>query len=295
MDQTAGDATRRGRLQRPTPPDLSWDYSGLPTPRMYGHAAVRRLGRNEQGRDLVVGDIHGQRETFERLLEKVGYSPENGDRLLLLGDLIDRGPDSAGMLDWLRRDGVECVRGNHEQLMLDALDGSEDGKELWWDWRNGGQWAERQDQGLLDEWQAAAKALPFALEVDTVRGPLVLVHAEIPQETPWWAFKAWLEEGDRRARILALWARERFCNAAEEDSGVPDVWRAFHGHTPLRSPRRLGNIRWIDLGAAHPSKLPGAAVACVAIGPDGEEAEVQLVRVLDVDPRQVVPPGRLPF
>ena len=109
-----------GSAERPSPPPLSWDYRDLPTPRVEG-PAVRSLARNERGRDLVVGDIHGQRETFERVLETVGYSPEDGDRVLLVGDVIDRGPDSAGMLDWLRRDSVTCIRGNHEQFMLDAL------------------------------------------------------------------------------------------------------------------------------------------------------------------------------
>lgn len=290
--------TDRGPSERPAPPDVGWDFLGVPTPKTYGRPAVLQLGRNEKGRDLIVGDIHGQRETFELLLENVRYSPEDGDRLLLLGDLIDRGPDSPGMLQWLQRDEVVCIRGNHEQMMLDSFDdgGTSWIKKAWMSSRNGGQWGKQLDAGQRDQWCEAIRRLPLAVEVETLHGPLVLVHAEIPQQTPWWAFKAWLEEPETTdfvvrenrhcARILAFWARQRFGNQPEDDPGVPDIWRAFHGHTPQRDVVKLGNMRWIDLGAADVKKFPNAAVACVAISPDGKECEPELVRVRDVDPDQ---------
>lgn len=272
-----------GLEERPSPPDLSWDHRDLPTPRVDG-PAVLSLGRNKRGRDLVVGDIHGQRQTFERVLESVGFTPENGDRVLLLGDVIDRGPDSAGMLDWLRQDSVTCIRGNHEQLMLDALEGNRE-IELWTR-HNGGAWADALGARERGEWREVLRALPLALEVDAEEGRFVLVHAEVPEELPWWAFKSWLEEGDRRAGILALWARRRIRNSPGHDPGVPDVWRTFHGHVPLRKLRRVGNMRWIDAGAAYPHIYSGAAVACVPIDPSGCEGDPVLVRVLDVDPQQ---------
>jgi serine/threonine protein phosphatase 1 len=277
-----------GRAERPRPPPLGWDYEDLPTPKVDG-PAVQSLGPNERGRDLVIGDIHGQRETFERVLETVRYSPEGGDRVLLLGDVIDRGPDSTGMLHWLRRDGVTCIRGNHEQLMLDALEGNEEIEALWTE-RNGGAWAQALDSHERDEWHEVLRALPLALEVEGAQGRFVLVHAEIPEETPWWALKAWLEEGDRRAGILALWARERFMNSPERDPGVPDAWRTFHGHVPLRELRQVGNMRWIDAGAAYAHMYDGAAVACVPIGSDGSEQDPVLVKVLEVDPQQARAP-----
>ena len=267
---------------RPRPKPLGWDYAGLSTPRVDG-PAVRSLPRNERGRDLVVGDVHGQRETFERVLEKAGYSGEAGDRILLLGDVIDRGPDSAGMLQWLQHDNVQCVRGNHEQMMLDALEGSEAIKDAWME-HNGGEWARAVAREEWDAWHGVLKAMPLALEVAGALGTFVLVHAEIPYETPWWALKAWLEEGDRRAGIRALWARNRFKNSPGLDLGVPDVWRTFHGHVPLREPRRLGNMRWIDLGAGWADWYDGAAVACVAVGSDGEEHDPVAAKVIDSSP-----------
>ena len=252
--------------ERPKLDPLGWDYDGLPTPVVDG-PAVRTLERNERGRDLIVGDVHAQRATFERLLEIVNYDPAGGDRLLLLGDLIDRGPDSAGMLQWLQRDGVYCIRGNHEQMMLDALNGDRHIHELWTE-HNGGMWSLGLTPEQRNAWRVALRPLPMALEVDTAGGKVVLAHAEIPVETPWWAFRSWLEEGDRIAGIRVLWNRVRVFSE-QEDAGVPDAWRTYHGHTPLKRPKQIANMFWIDTGAAYPDRFDGAAISCVAIEPNG--------------------------
>ena len=89
-------------------------------------------------RTLVVGDIHGKRVLFERLLEQIEYKP-GADRLVLIGDLIDRGEDSRGVVEraiQLKEEAPETVsiiRGNHEVMMLSALaqPGSEE-VELWY-------------------------------------------------------------------------------------------------------------------------------------------------------------------
>lgn len=63
-------------------------------------------------RIIVVGDIHGCLEEFDELLRKVQYSSK--DRLILAGDLVDRGPDSVGVVRRARELGAECVLGNHD-------------------------------------------------------------------------------------------------------------------------------------------------------------------------------------
>lgn len=73
-------------------------------------------------RTIIVGDVHGCRAELEALLASVGFS--SGDRLVFVGDLIARGPDSLGVLDVARRTGAVIVRGNHEEKLID--------------WRHGG-------------------------------------------------------------------------------------------------------------------------------------------------------------
>jgi len=74
-------------------------------------------------RTLVIGDIHGQTERFDRLLEKMEFSPAQ-DKLILLGDLIDRGADSYGVLQGVMRlkremgENMVILRGSHEMLLL---------------------------------------------------------------------------------------------------------------------------------------------------------------------------------
>lgn len=68
-------------------------------------------------RTIIVGDIHGCIEEFEELIKIVSYDKAY-DRLILLGDLIDRGPDSVAVVRKAREMGLESVMGNHEYKFL---------------------------------------------------------------------------------------------------------------------------------------------------------------------------------
>ena len=77
-------------------------------------------------RTFVIGDIHGCAATLRRLVDGT-LRPSPDDRIYLLGDLIDRGPDSKGVLDFIfelrgRGLSVSSVRGNHEEMCLQAGD-----------------------------------------------------------------------------------------------------------------------------------------------------------------------------
>jgi len=73
---------------------------------------------------IAIGDIHGMDRQLENLLDRV--QPGSDDRLVFLGDYIDRGPDSRRVLERLmdlaeKRPDAIFLRGNHEQMLLDAL------------------------------------------------------------------------------------------------------------------------------------------------------------------------------
>jgi hypothetical protein len=73
------------------------------------------LERKEMERiTIAVGDIHGCLEEFDELLKKLQYN-KNQMRLVLLGDLMDRGPDPVGCVRRARELDVECIMGNHEE------------------------------------------------------------------------------------------------------------------------------------------------------------------------------------
>ncbi len=68
------------------------------------------------GRTVLVGDVHGCPHELETMLSLVRF--DTGDRLVLVGDVLARGPDSNGVLDIVRRTGAVLVRGNHEERIL---------------------------------------------------------------------------------------------------------------------------------------------------------------------------------
>ena len=68
------------------------------------------------GRTVIVGDVHGCAQELAALLDRVAFAL--GDRLVFVGDLIARGPDSLGVLDIARTTGAVIVRGNHEEKIL---------------------------------------------------------------------------------------------------------------------------------------------------------------------------------
>lgn len=91
-------------------------------------------------RTLVISDIHGELEMFEQLLTNVNYDPRD-DQLILLGDYVDRGPNSKQVLNKvieLKKQGALLLKGNHEDMMIKAL--TQDDERAWKHWahRNGG-------------------------------------------------------------------------------------------------------------------------------------------------------------
>ena len=79
---------------------------------MKGSRTVRR-GRR---RTVIVGDVHGCAHELSALLDLIHFG--TGDRLVLVGDVLARGPDSIGALDIVRQTGAVLVRGNHEERLL---------------------------------------------------------------------------------------------------------------------------------------------------------------------------------
>jgi diadenosine tetraphosphatase ApaH/serine/threonine PP2A family protein phosphatase len=68
-------------------------------------------------RTIIVGDIHGCIDELNELIKTLSYDKKT-DRLILLGDLIDRGPDSVGVVQRARELDLECVMGNHDYKFL---------------------------------------------------------------------------------------------------------------------------------------------------------------------------------
>lgn len=207
---------------------------------------VRRFPPNTQGRDLIVGDVHGCFTKLRAALAAVGFDPDAGDRLFSVGDLVDRGPESADVLWWLDQPWFSAVAGNHEDMAVGFSSGREP-RDLYA--ANGGAWLIAMTPPERLPFVDALAALPLAVELETSAGLVCLVHADCPRPT-WAAFRAALAAGDLEAEhvaVMARWSRERI--SAGDRVGVPDVRAVVVGHTPVERPVALGNVLHIDTGA----------------------------------------------
>ncbi len=79
-------------------------------------------GDQHKKRLIVVGDIHGMKEELQALLDKLHFDKEK-DHLVCAGDMINKGPDSVGVVELLMSIGASAVRGNHEDRILLAWNG----------------------------------------------------------------------------------------------------------------------------------------------------------------------------
>jgi serine/threonine protein phosphatase 1 len=149
--------------------------------------AIKDSIRSVAMRTLVVGDIHGKLDLFNLLLEKMEYRAGE-DRLILIGDLVDRGENSRGVVTRaieLKREApnnVVVLRGNHEAMMLAALSHPEgEQAELWY--YNGGietlqsYMDEDGDCDVPEEHWDFLASLPTWYEDDHA----IYVHASLPE------------------------------------------------------------------------------------------------------------------
>lgn len=146
---------------------------------------------------IVVTDIHGCAKTLAALVAQF----PTGIPISVAGDLVDRGPDSCGVIEIVKNAGWDCVRGNHEQMMIDELTFGEDDQGKWYHHKSyfDGDWARNgaeetldsyvdKDTGVVDivklqehyDWM---KALPLYFKYDDVKnaaGQALLVSHSSP-------------------------------------------------------------------------------------------------------------------
>jgi serine/threonine protein phosphatase 1 len=217
----------------------------------------------------AIGDVHGELEKLERLLGYIGEDARiqaNPHRIVFLGDLVDRGPQSRGVVERARAlceaDEAWAIRGNHEELMLHAFDKRESIGIYFWA-ENGGDetiTSYMLANGAQDDWRDAIdkphlawmRTLPAMLR-DEARG-IVFVHGGIDPST----FPLCSDE-------IRMWTRsQKFFDPGRwprrpELEGIVVV----HGHTPTSdfkphaNPCRIN----VDTGACFGGPLTAAVLA----------------------------------
>lgn len=169
----------------------------------------------------IIGDVHGCYATLKKLLEEhCRIQPQ--DELIFVGDLIDRGPGSKAVIDyvWHLQNHIAkltVLRGNHEQMLLDAY--ADTNKEDFW-LQNGGlqtlqSFGVKQTVHLPPEYIKFLAQLPFYLETSEYW----VVHAGFNT-----AAQNWLSDTN-----AMMWERNW-----EYRADVLKNKPVFHGHTPVK-------------------------------------------------------------
>lgn len=148
------------------------------------------IGRNHAGRDFVVGDLHGCYSLLDALLLHVSFD-KSKDRLISVGDLIDRGPDNIECVDLMYQPWFYTVIGNHELMLTETVRPTTDPfyvKRMWLS--NGGSWSLSVSQADLEDIADGFNQLPYVIVFETAAGRFNVAHAEIVKRVNGYAVAA---------------------------------------------------------------------------------------------------------
>lgn len=235
------------------------------------HQTVLRLPVNQNGRDFVVGDIHFKMTDLYKALKAVGFD-RTVDRLIGVGDVIDRGP---GVLDGLKLLGepwFTTVAGNHEDMLIDAYRKDPNARYA----AHGAGWWATIDDGSKEMIINKLASLPTVIEIESARGLVGVVHADVPFGMQWSEFVARI--GNSQIKEVAQWSMQRVSKHNRE--GVPGIWRVCTGHTWIPRPLRLGNFLALDCSSGGEGPLVMYCVQDDTIYMEGRPVSLSSVEVV---------------
>jgi len=203
------------------------------------------------GRTFVCGDLHGEITKFNQKLIAIDFDKEK-DLMISVGDLIDRGEDSVACLRLINEPWFTCVRGNHEQMSIDALKYAHinnNRKEHWL--MNGGSWYYNLDQTKINEVDkliSELEELPLIIETEVGGKKYIICHANYNKDI--------YEFDSRIHEESVIWDRSRYNDSkagwTDEIEGA-DVF--IFGHTPVDKVETYKNQMYIDTGVVFNGEL----------------------------------------
>lgn len=199
---------------------------------------------------VVVADIHGRKDLLDAILEK--YPDED---YLFLGDLVDRGPDTPGVVEKVRElvldnRAILCL-GNHEDMMIRGVKYQKSMYFTCW-YTSGGnvtaaQYQDLDDPAMFKEHVDFIEANAYQWYVlDTPNGKLLCVHASPPHP----AVYAWADDAEKARVLIRHYDDHLWTGVGALQHPLPsNVQFSAHGHIPRRKPVWKGPHALLDLGS----------------------------------------------
>ncbi|MBE2985515.1 metallophosphoesterase [Campylobacter sp. RM9344] len=195
----------------------------------------------------VIGDVHGCYKTLLALIDK--FPNGLNSRICFVGDVIDRGENSAEVIELILQNGYDCVLGNHEFRLLKFSDEFLKGKELLnepWFYKNGGAqtFASYQNkQKLKEKHLKFMRSLPVYIEYKNLKTSdqrkLVVSHSAVG--------KMW---NSRKDKSLKDDFRKHVISGRDDTFENAKIFNVY-GHTPLKDPDITNFSANIDLGCVY--------------------------------------------
>jgi serine/threonine protein phosphatase 1 len=193
-------------------------------------------------RIFIVGDIHGCLNPLKTLMETIDWRPDQ-DRLIFIGDYIDRGENSKGVVDYIlelmnRSSLIQCLKGNHEDMLLNYFNNGDIGTYLY----NGG-------RTTLTSYTKSNGDVYFPSDhISFFQSLLTLIELD-----DYYVVHAGLQPGvDIHKQTLRdlLWIRDPFI-FSDYDFGK----KVIFGHTPFSAPLVMETKIGLDTGAVYGNRL----------------------------------------
>lgn len=226
---------------------------------------IPTVNNSSSDRVIAIGDIHGCFDKLMSLWRKLEVT--DNDLVIFLGDYIDRGPQVAETIKWIleqsKKDNFIFLRGNHEQMILDAF--QKRMNKITWLF-NGGQATIRglsklksEDKTFIEQFLKFVESLPLSYSIEIGERTLFFCHGGVDSRKP-------LEE---QSENFLLWAREEFFDTYDGDAVI------ISGHSPVQAFEKFGVA-----DNPRPVKLPDKNIVLVDTGSFVRSGKISAVDIL---------------
>ena len=226
---------------------------------------IPTVNNSSFARVIALGDLHGCFDKLMSLWRKLEVT--DNDLVIFLGDYIDRGPQVAETIKWIleqsKKDNFIFLRGNHEQMILDAF--QKRMNKITWLF-NGGQATIRglsklksEDKTFIEQFLKFVESLPLSYSIEIGERTLFFCHGGVDSRKP-------LEE---QSENFLLWAREEFFDTYDGDAVI------ISGHSPVQAFEKFGVA-----DNPRPVKLPDRNIVLVDTGSFVRSGKISAVDIL---------------